>query len=415
MKKFFKKLSGHDLIKGSAVVFVGSMLANFLNYVFHLLTGRLLGPEKYAIVAALLSLFYVINFQAAIISTVVARKVAALAAKDDWAGIKGVYILLLKNITGLSVVLLLFFFLFKEPVGHFLQIADSWLVFLLGVSFALYLFLSISLATLQGLLRFISFSLVTIISAVLRVSFTFAALLFSLDVFGVLLAMVISSIFTYAASLLFFGRIFAVKAHRVKVSSAAYWRIIWVALALLGMSIMLNGDVMIVKHFFNSYEAGLYAALSTMGKIVFFASSAVALAMLPLVVKKKEKGEPFGRDLIFAQILVFLSSFLVTILYFLFPGLWVRLFYGSAYLPITPFLGLVAVYFIFYNLSYLFVNFFISLHRRYVLLLPLFFAGLQVVALFVFHQTIFMVLAVLIVTAALLFLSFLIYYLKYER
>ena len=58
MYKKLLLLSRHSLIKGSAIVFGGTAIVNGLNYVFHLITGRMLGPEQYSILASLISLFH---------------------------------------------------------------------------------------------------------------------------------------------------------------------------------------------------------------------------------------------------------------------------------------------------------------------------------------------------------------------
>lgn len=412
---YFKKLLDHPLTKGSLVVFGGSLLANFLNYLFHLLTGRMLGPERYATIASLISLFYVISFPSSIISTIVARKVAQLSARNDLISIKSVFKFLLKNIFYFNLAIVLGFFIFQAPIAQFLKIKDSFLVFLLGLSFALSLFSVVGSATLQGLLKFFSFSFIAAFVAFLRDVLAVLAIILGLDVLGVLWGMVFTNLVGFLLVLSFLKFIFREREVKKSFPLKTYLATLWVVAALFGMSLMINVDVMLVKHFFSSFEAGLYAALATMGKVVFFASSSVSTVLLPLASQKREAGGSVKKELRLSQFLVFLLSFCLTVVYFSIPKLIINLFYGPNYYSVMPYLGLIGVYFLFYNLSYLFVNFFVSLQKKKILLIPLFYAFLQVVLIFLFHQSFYQVLYILIATAALLFFSFSLYYLRYGK
>lgn len=415
MKNKIAKFLKHELIRGSAFVFAGSLFSNFFNYLFHLITGRMLGPERYAIVASLISLLYVISFPSGIIAAVTTRKMASLFAKKDFAAIKGVFKFLLKKVFYLNLMIVFSFLIFQDAIADFLKIENSFLVFLLGMSFVLSLFSIVSLATLQGLFKFLSFSLVNTLSSVLRDVFAFLAIVFNFGVLGVMWGMVLTGFIGFLFSFYPLRPLFSFKEKVHRAHFQSYFSTFWVAAALLGIGLMLNSDVILVKHFFPEFEAGLYAALATMGKVVFFASSSIGTVLLPLATKKKESGVSPKKELLFAQTLVFLMSFAIFIFYLLFPKFTVKLFYGESYLLVAPYLWLIALYFLFYNLSYLFVNFFISLRGEKILLLPSFFAVLQIGLIFVFHNSFYQVISILILTASLLFLSFLIYYLRHEK
>lgn len=415
MKNKIAKILKHELIRGSAFVFAGSLFSNFFNYLFHLLTGRMLGPEKYAIIASLISLLYVISFPSGIIGAVMTRKVAALFAKKDFEAIHGVFKFLLKKVFFLNLIIVLAFLIFQDVIADFLKIENPFLVFLLGLSFALSIFSIMSLAALQGLLKFLSFSILNTFTSLLRDIFALLAIIFNFGVLGIMWGMVLNGIVSFTLSLYPLRPLFSFKEKVYRAHFQSYFSTFWVAAALFGTGLMLNSDVILVKHFFPNFEAGLYAALATMGKVVFFASSSIGTVLLPLATKKKESGGSPKKELLFAQTLVFLMSFAIFIFYLLFPKFTVKLFYGESYLLVAPYLWLIALYFLFYNLSYLFVSFFISLRGEKILLLPSFFAVLQIGLIFVFHQSFYQVISILILTASLLFLSFLIYYLRYEK
>ena len=50
-----------------------------------------------------------------------------------------------------------------------------------------------------------------------------------------------------------------------------------------GQVLINNSDIVLVKHFFVPTEAGLYAAVAMVGRVIFTFSSAVENSMFPLV------------------------------------------------------------------------------------------------------------------------------------
>src|SRR3954462_7648324 len=56
-------------------------------------------------------------------------------------------------------------------------------------------------------------------------------------------------------------------------------------LFFVGQAIIMNIDLVLVKHFFPSYEAGQYAAVALVGRVLFYASWAVIHAMFPIAAQ----------------------------------------------------------------------------------------------------------------------------------
>ena len=61
-----------------------------------------------------------------------------------------------------------------------------------------------------------------------------------------------------------------------------------------GQVLINNCDIVLVKHFFESREAGLYAAVAMVGRVIFTFSQSVVNSMFPLVAGT---GEEERRDL----------------------------------------------------------------------------------------------------------------------
>lgn len=415
MKKYIQLFLGNELIKGSALVFVGSVVTNGLNYLFHFITGRLLGPEQYAVVASLISLMFVISFPSAILSTLVVRKIAYLHARNNMPEIRGLFRMFLSYITVFLLITSTLFFIFQQQVADFLRIQDPFMIWLLGLIFAFSLLNTFQLAVLQGMLKFVSFSVLTALTALVKDVSALIAIFLGMGVFGVVWGMVITVIIICFFSFIPLLHLLKGTVKHTMITSSRISAALWIAPPLVGMSLMLNGDVMLVKHFFPAYEAGLYGGLATMGKVVLFISTSITTVLLPLAIKRKEEGKNVSSMLILSLAVSGILSGGVVLAYFLLPDLAITLLYGPRYLAVNRYLGLYGMYFLFYNLAYVFIYYYISLHRRYVLFIPLVCAMIQLILIFMFHQTIMYVIIDLIASSALLFGLYLLYYLVYEQ
>ena len=71
MKNKIANLIKHPLFSGSALMILGSNLANFIAYLYHLIIGRMLGPVAYgelsSVISALALIFISLNFLSLII------------------------------------------------------------------------------------------------------------------------------------------------------------------------------------------------------------------------------------------------------------------------------------------------------------------------------------------------------------
>lgn len=51
-----------------------------------------------------------------------------------------------------------------------------------------------------------------------------------------------------------------------------------------------NGDILLVKAYFDDTQAGLYSSASVIGKIAMYVSTAIVATLFPMVVEKHQKG-----------------------------------------------------------------------------------------------------------------------------
>lgn len=415
IKKQIRGLSKNRLISGSAVLFIGGTVANFGNYLFHLFMGRFLGPEDYAVLASLTSLLYLGGVPSAAIVLTSAKFASSFKAKNELNKVK---FFLLKTSQIFYLVGLVVFLLFvaaQRNLAQFLKIEDSSLfVFLGGIFFFVFL-TAINNGLLQGFQKFRFLSVNSILGVLVKLGLGAVLVLKGLGVGGALMAFLFSSFLPYVFSFYPLRFLLFVKA-KISQKNAFFKRVISFAvptfIASLGLTLLYSVDVVLVKHFFPEYEAGLYSAASVVGKVIVFASSPIISVMFPLVSESYTKKEDFKRLFSLALLLILGISLFITFVYLLFPRFVIWFFFGEKFLEASYLLGHLAIFILIYTVCSAFVNFFLSVQKTKIALLPLTASLLQVVLICSFHSSLSLVILVSILVSLLLLLSLGGFYLK---
>jgi O-antigen/teichoic acid export membrane protein len=133
--------------------------------------------------------------------------------------------------------------------------------------------------------------------------------------------------------------------------------------AAIGITYLLNIDVLLSKHFLSGHDSGLYAAGAVLGRVIYFLGMTVAAVMFPEVTLRHARGEAHFQVVEKSLgLLAILSGGLIAA-YVVVPGLVIAPF-GLAFAGMGPYLGLFAVAFSLFAFSLLFVNYFLSINSR---------------------------------------------------
>jgi O-antigen/teichoic acid export membrane protein len=196
------------------------------------------------------------------------------------------------------------------------------------------------------------------------------------------------------------------KMHSLKLSTenkkAVYQFFILTACYELTQIICNNSDILLVKHYFPSNAAGLYASLALIGRVVYFVTWMFVMLLLPTVVDKKKRGEDTKPVLLkYTGYIILLASVIVGFT-FLFPTFSVQLLFGEAYTSIAPLLGWYALATSFFAVSNIFAYYFLSLDHYKPIIIAAFMGILQIVLIVLFHDTLFQVVYMQVIAMALL-------------
>jgi O-antigen/teichoic acid export membrane protein len=169
----------------------------------------------------------------------------------------------------------------------------------------------------------------------------------------------------------------------------------------IGQVIINNVDILLVKHFFDPKQAGLYAAVALVGRLLYFASWQVVSAMFPISASAKP-GEKIGSVLATPMLMVSLMSAAFVALLWMAPKFIVGTVFGPQFLQAESLFGLYAAATGLYALSVVLMTYEMSRRIANTGWLQLAFSGVMVLGITLFHDTLRQVIVVQIVLMMLL-------------
>jgi O-antigen/teichoic acid export membrane protein len=407
IKNTAKKLLLHPLFSGSFVMIAGSNIVNVIAYIYHLVMGRLLGPSEYASLAVTLSILSLFTAAFGFLGTVIVKFIS-ISDEDKQ---NAIYSWFFKRILILAGVLAAVLLIAAPVIADYLKISRS-ITYLVGPSVFIFAISMAQRSFLQGLLKFTK-------SVILGITDLGGRLLIGLTlvyvgwaaygaVFGILLGIIVSALFGY-----FFLRQFSLTGSELFTKGREVFKYaLPVSLATIASTSFFTTDVLLVKHFFNAHDAGIYAALSMLGKIIFYGASPVAAVMFPLISRRHSRSEGYVKILALSILLTAWISSVVLFIYWLLPELAINILYGSDYLEAVPYLVWYGLFISVYTLANLISSFYLSVNKTRVALIVLFFALAQAIGIYNYHNSVSQVITVSLISVSLLLISLLLYFFR---
>lgn len=415
-RSWIGKIRKNQLLAGSFVLFVGTTIANFGNYIYHLLMGRLLGPADYGALVSLISLIYIISVASLTLNTVVVRFTSIFKAKGDYGRIYSLFREFSQKFLLLGISVFALFVFGNRSIADFLKITNYKAIILISSTFLIRFLVPINNGLLRSFLNFTFLSVNNIFAVILKLGLGVILVKMGFSVLGAVSAIVVADFLSYFVSFIPLRFLLKYKSKIVEVDwKGAVFYAAPTFIVILSLTSLYTTDILLIKHFFEPHQAGLYSALGMLGKIIFFASAAITMVMFPLVAESYENGKKY-RDILFqALLLVGGISVGITAIYFAFPKLMVGLLYGSSYLEIAPLLGIFGIFIAVYSVANVLTNFFLSIHKTKVAIFPSIAAFTQASLIWFFHASLLQVIQISILVTSLLLFSLLLYYLKSEK
>jgi O-antigen/teichoic acid export membrane protein len=381
------QLLSSKLLSGGAVLFMSMTIVNAGNYLFNLILGRWLGPAAFADLSLIVTIMLMITFVTATFQLTAARFAAVHTADGDAEKLSAINRWMKRLAWGLGLGLLFLLGAGAPLWQEFFHTESAWPFVILSVGLPIYFVQGVGRGVLQGQMSFgrlaVSYQAemwVRLITAVV-----FVALGWSVNgaVGGLTLSFFATWLITRTADRGFPDVQPLVKSGQKTVMLFAGPVII----AHVSQILINNSDILVVKRFFAAEEAGLYAALALIGRIVFFATWSVVTVLFPIVAQRHEKGEPHRHLLYLSLGLVAAVSGGILSATVFFPAFIVNLLFGSAYLSIAPLLWRYALATGIYALANVVITYRLSIGDGSGSLIGVIGGIMQVGLLWLFHES----------------------------
>lgn len=377
-------------VGATTIMVVLTGLASATNYASNIIFGRLLTPESFGDLTALLALVVVVTVPAGAAQTIAAERVAGLKAAGDEERARYVIRHGLSHLAALSllagVVAALAIPLVDEVFDLQALGAAIAVVPLLIVS----MFIPFVWGLLQGFDRFVALGVLFLGAALSRILFGAPWAAAGGGAGGALAGQAVGNALAVAVTL------WLIRDHLIGRGTGAATsglrrrpdsRTLAAGWAFIAFALLSNLDIVLAKIFLSPYEAGEYAALATIGRIVIFLPSAVAIVMVPSVARARHDAGAAGAVLRKATLVVLGTTLVAALPIIAFPDLVMDTMFGDKYAGAAGGVRAIAAAGIGLALLYLLVVYTVAIQdRRWVWVLTAA-VLLQIVAIAAAHET----------------------------
>jgi O-antigen/teichoic acid export membrane protein len=334
------RLVGHSLIYIS-----GTLAAGLFNFAFQFVMSRHLSVVDYGELQGLTAMFTILTVLTSTLSYIVIKQVAPMALRQDYSASKAFAQWLLPKIALVSLGSAVIIMLLSPLLRHYLHLHSLAPVVIMGVAIALSLFTGGLSGLLAAWEKFGRVNLILAVSAATKLlaglwlasiwpTTSYVTWSFVIGgIAGLALAWILMSYLHQPAR-----QAKTVKHNLSSLPIAASF------IFALGIALISNIDVMVVKNAASGEVAGYYGAFNVMAMIVLLANISVAQALLPHASGLAEQGRKLSpKTVLTAYGLIAGISLSAAAIYAGLGGPIVGLLFGDRYQVIAPILWLAPI------------------------------------------------------------------------
>lgn len=367
-----------------------TLLASVVNYGSNIVFGRLLDPAGFGELTALLALGTIIVVPTAAAQTVVGERIASYAAQRSMDDVRYLIRFAVGHAALLAVGVGFLYMLALPLVVSGLDLRQPGPAIALGAFIMLTFLQPIALAVLQGLDRFTAFGSVQLAVAVSRLAFGVPWVLLGGGAGGAIAGQAVGVAVVLVGTtwllrdlVLGSGTGAATRGMKRRPDSRA----VIASGAFIAFAVLSNLDLLLAKIFLEPDDVGVYAAISTVGKIVLFLPAAITVALVPNAARAQRTTGDSAHVLQVAARLVAVTAAAAAIPAALVPELVISTMFGSKYAAAADGILPIVIAGAALSLLYLLVVYSVTIEdRRWPILLALG-VGAQVIGIALFHDS----------------------------
>jgi O-antigen/teichoic acid export membrane protein len=272
----------HRVLSGSFVLMGGLGLATLTNFAYIIAVARFLGPVGFSHTTAVYTLLVLVSAITLSFQILTAKIVAQQRSPDARALIyRGFHL----RSWGAGIVVSLLIVLFRKTITEYLALPDSFLIVLLAAGILFYVPLGARRGYLQGTCNFRQFAFNLVIEGFCRLCGSLLLIKAGFSVTGVVAANSAAVAIAYLFAQPKLPRLSDMQ----PTVPVRFREGLQAAVFFIGQVIINNCDIVVVKHFFSPQDAGIYAAVALVGRVVFVFSWAVVTSMFPIAAETRSR------------------------------------------------------------------------------------------------------------------------------
>lgn len=385
MLERIKSFGKEELVRGSLILFIMINIFNFLNYVFHFAMARILGPADYGLLAVLMSMAYIFSVPNEALQTIVSHLISKFNPKREFGKMNFVLAKAIKKCLRIAIICFVLFI----PIAFFLAyfLPDVTFLHLIFTGTILFGVFSVPIVrgVLQGRKKFKKLGWSMIIESASKLIIAVSLVFLGLRIYGAMAGVIFSIFLSFLISLLFLREVTGSKKSRVK-NKDIYSYNKPIIIALFVVMFMFSLDIILAKRFFEPDLAGKYAVASMLGKMIFLGVIPISKAMFPIASEDAKQGRK-SRSFYQAVILITGLCLISVAAFFIAPRLIIKILFGPQYVDIWSILGFVGLAFCLLAFSNLVILYLLSLNKIKKPVFLAIFPIIQILLLFLFHET----------------------------
>lgn len=349
----------------------GIASALFIEYLFYLIAGRLLGPATFGIFGVIMSFYYITVRSPFSVIELTSRKIET----DSF----DVFQQLGRKTLLMGFMVFAVFLLSSPLISSVLGIPlKPFMLFCLV--FPLSYFTAVGLGSLQGAQKFREYAFFEINSSLTKFLAVFLIAFSGWGLIGAVMAPVLEVFAGFAVIYYFL---------KPSLESAKFQYkdvLVRSAIIVFAINMAFNIDLILLKFFYPSETVGLYYSISVVGKAIIFGSAAINKTVFP-----RFNGGKIDSRLLTASMILLASGGALAMLFFKFFGdIFIDLTFGAQFSAASSFAPAYMLFITLVGACGVMGNYYLSTERKnlkLLLLLP----AIQIFLIVLFHETVFQV------------------------
>lgn len=390
------------LLGGSFTLLAGAGFVGLINLAYNVATARLLGATGFSHATTVYTLLMMVSCITLSFQLVCAKYVARSSSQEARTA---VFATLHQRAWLVSIAFGALVFLLRRPISNFLTLPDPALISLLALGAAFYIPLGVRRGYIQGVHAFGPLAITFMFEGLVRLGGAYLLIRMGMGVKGAVLASALAVIVAYFVAIPSPGlTTFSFRSMAIPVGEGVQAIVFY-----SGQTIINNSDIVLVKHFFPPAEAGFYAAVALIGRLITMCSWSVANTVFPVSASagaeqhKREGGRVLATSLL--MVLGILSVLIFTL--WMIPSFLWKILFGTHfalanYGALAPLLILYAVTTGVYSLSSVIITYEMSRKIANTGWVQLLFAGAVMAGICLRHQNLHQVIMVQLVLMVIL-------------